>query len=207
MGGRVGPARSSNASEGKGPQKRPQQRLGRRFEEVAKAVRGDYCRLQVPLKLAPGVTGTMGGHRLDALEGGGGYPSYVTFRLVVVPLRGAGQSRFLGRPCCHRGGNRAVTSQPHMGQSTSYGDVKSSYGGGRRVGQKGVRNRGTQERPQTGGGATQTHRTREPHQEGQGRAQQPKRRGTARQERQLEQREHGPRMEGMGERAHGRQRQ
>ena len=27
------------------------------------------------------------------------------------------------------GGNRAVTSQPHTGQSTSYGDVKSSYGG------------------------------------------------------------------------------
>ena len=30
---------------------------------------------------------------------------------------------------CHGGGNRAVTSQPHTGQSTSYGDVKSAYGG------------------------------------------------------------------------------
>ena len=29
----------------------------------------------------------------------------------------------------HRGGNRAVTSQPRTGQSTSCGDVKSSYGG------------------------------------------------------------------------------
>ena len=29
----------------------------------------------------------------------------------------------------HGGGNRAVNSQPHMGQSTLYGDVKSSYGG------------------------------------------------------------------------------
>ena len=29
----------------------------------------------------------------------------------------------------HGGGNRAVTSQPRTGQSTSYGDVKSSYGG------------------------------------------------------------------------------
>ena len=29
----------------------------------------------------------------------------------------------------HRGGNRAVTSQPCTGQSTSYGDVKSSYRG------------------------------------------------------------------------------
>ena len=107
----------------------------------------------------------------------------------------------------HGGGNRAVTSQPRTGQSTSYGDVKPSYGGGRRLGQEGVRDRGTQERQQTGGGATQTHRTREPHQEGQGRAQQTRRRGTARQERQLEQREQGTRMEGMGERAHGRQRQ
>ena len=49
--------------------------------------------------------------------------------------------------------------------------------GGRWVGQEGVRDRGTQERKQTGGGATQTHRTREPHQEGQGRAQQSRRRG------------------------------
>ena len=30
-----------------------------------------------------------------------------------------------------------MTSQPRTGQSTSYGDVKSSYGGGRRVGQEG----------------------------------------------------------------------
>ena len=83
----------------------------------------------------------------------------------------------------HGGGNRAVNSQPRTGQSTSYGDVKSSYegGGGRRVGQEGVRDMGTQERHQTGGGATQTHRMREPHLEGQGRAQQTRRRGTARQ--------------------------
>ena len=79
--------------------------------------------------------------------------------------------------------------------------------GGRRVGQEGVRDMGTQERHETGGGATQTHRTREPHQEGQGRAQQTRRRGTARQERQPEQREQGTRMERMVEHAHGRQRQ
>ena len=77
-------------------------------------------------------------------------------------------------------------------------------GGGRRVGQEGVRDMGTQKRQKTGGGATQTHRTREPHQEGQGRAQQTRRRGTARQERQPEQREHRTRMEQMVERAHGR---
>ena len=29
----------------------------------------------------------------------------------------------------HRAGNRSVNSQPRTGQSTSYGDVKSSYGG------------------------------------------------------------------------------
>ena len=56
----------------------------------------------------------------------------------------------------HGGGNRAVNSQPGTGQSTLYGDVKSSYGGGRRVGQEGVRDMGTQQRHQTGGGATDT---------------------------------------------------
>ena len=66
----------------------------------------------------------------------------------------------------HGGGNRAVTSQPRAGQSTSYGDVKPACGGGRGVGQEGVRKRGTQERQQTRGGAIQTQRTREPHQEG-----------------------------------------
>ena len=106
----------------------------------------------------------------------------------------------------HGGGNRAVNSQPRTGQSTPYGDVKSLYGGTGRWDRRGC-DMGTKERHQTGGGATQTHRTREPHQEGQGRAQQTRRRGTARQERQPEQREQGTRMEGMGERAHGTQRQ
>ena len=119
----------------------------------------------------------------------------------------AGAARRAPGGARHRGGNRAVNSQPRMGQSTSYGDVKSSYGGGRRVGKEGVRDMGTQERHQTGGGATQTHRMREPHQGGQGRAHQTRRRGTARQERQPEQREQGTRMERMVEHAHGRQRQ
>ena len=59
-----------DALEGKAPQRRPQRRLGRRLEEVAKAVGGGYCRLQMPLRLALGVRGTVAGHRLDALEGG-----------------------------------------------------------------------------------------------------------------------------------------
>ena len=63
---------ASDASEGKGPRRRPQRWLGRRLEEVAKAVGGGYCRLQMPLTLALGVRGTVAGHRLGALEGGGG---------------------------------------------------------------------------------------------------------------------------------------
>ena len=61
-----------DALEGKGPQRQPQRRIGRRLEEVAKAVGGGYCWLQMPLRLALGVRGTVAGHRLGALEGGGG---------------------------------------------------------------------------------------------------------------------------------------
>ena len=64
----------SDALEGKGPERLPQRRLKRRLEEVAKAVGGGYCRLQMSLKPALGVRGTVAGHRLDALEGGGGVP-------------------------------------------------------------------------------------------------------------------------------------
>ena len=53
-----------DASEGEGPQRRPQQRLGRRLEEVAKAVGGGYCRLQMPLQLALANRGTVAGRRL-----------------------------------------------------------------------------------------------------------------------------------------------
>ena len=59
------------AVEGKGPQRWSQQRLGRRLEEVAKAVGGGYCRLQMPLRLALSVRGTVAGRRLGAVEGGG----------------------------------------------------------------------------------------------------------------------------------------
>ena len=49
-------------------------RFNRRLEEVAKAVGGGYCRLQMPLRLALGVRETVAGHRLGALEGGRGDP-------------------------------------------------------------------------------------------------------------------------------------
>ena len=64
IGGRGGGV--TDALEEKGPQRR----LGRRLEEVAKAVGGGYCRLQMPLRLALGVRGTVAGHRLGTLDDG-----------------------------------------------------------------------------------------------------------------------------------------
>ena len=104
----------------------------------------------------------------------------------------------------HGGGNRAVTSQPRMGQSTSHGDVKSSYGGAGGWDRRGCATGAPKSANRQG---EEQHRTREPHQEVQGRAHQTRRRGTARQERQPEQQELGTRMERMVERAHWRQRQ
>ena len=53
-----------HALQGKGPRRRPRRQLDRRLEEVAKAVGGGYCQLQMPLKLALGVRGTVAGLRL-----------------------------------------------------------------------------------------------------------------------------------------------
>ena len=64
------------AVEGEGPQRRPRRRLGRRLEEVAEAVGGGYCRLQTPMKPALAVGGTVAGHRLGALDGGGTTPPF-----------------------------------------------------------------------------------------------------------------------------------
>ena len=64
-----------DALERKGPQRRPQKRLDRRLEEVAEAVGGGYCQLQMPLGLALGVRETVAGHRLGPLEGGRVPPS------------------------------------------------------------------------------------------------------------------------------------
>ena len=60
------------ALERTAPQRRPQKRLDRRLEEVAEAVGGGYCRLQMPLRLPPAVSETVAGRRLGALEAGGG---------------------------------------------------------------------------------------------------------------------------------------
>ena len=65
-----GPSR--DALEGQGPHGRPQKRLDRWLKEVAEAVGGGYCWLQMPLTLALAVRGIVAGHRLGALEEGGG---------------------------------------------------------------------------------------------------------------------------------------
>ena len=87
----------ADALEGKWPQRWPQKRSDRRLEEVAKAVGGGYCRLQMPLKLALAVRRTVAGHRLGALErGGGGAPP-----LPMHPCRGV-QMLLLGNDTCNR---------------------------------------------------------------------------------------------------------
>ena len=138
-------------------------------------------------------------------------PSEPSTNTPPLPLQGA-HVLHKGGGCAPRAGRCPPRGwQQGRDQPTAHGTVhvvrrcEIPVPGGRRVGQEGVRDMGTQERQQTGGGVTQTHRTREPHQEGQGRAQQTRRRGTARQERQPEQREQRTRMEQMAERAHGRE--
>ena len=70
------PPMGRDALEGKAPQRRPQRRLDRRLEEVTKAVGGGHCWLQMPWRPALGVRETAAGHRLGALEGGGGLPPF-----------------------------------------------------------------------------------------------------------------------------------
>ena len=77
--------RARDALEGKGPQRRPQRRLDRRLEAVAKAVGGGYCRLQMPLRPALGVRGTVAGRRLGALGKGGGVPPPPPMHLAPRP--------------------------------------------------------------------------------------------------------------------------
>ena len=79
--------------EGKGPQRRPQKRLDRRLEEVAKAVGGGYCRLQMPLKLALGVRETVAG---QAGRPGGTSPPSNASLLLPLPCRPCAEVLGLG---------------------------------------------------------------------------------------------------------------
>ena len=60
--------------------------VGQAVEGVAKAVGGGYCRLQMPWRPALGVRGTVAGHRLGALEGGGRVPPSNASLLWTPPL-------------------------------------------------------------------------------------------------------------------------
>ena len=64
------------------------------MEEVAEAAGGGYCRLQMPFKLALAVREAVVGHRLGALEGGGGLPT--------PPLKGALPNPRRPAPCALR---------------------------------------------------------------------------------------------------------
>ena len=77
-----------DALEGKGPQRRAQRRLDGRLEEVAKAVGGGYCRLQMPLAIGTWREGDVPGRRLGALQGGGGgyLPPFQCIPACGVPL-------------------------------------------------------------------------------------------------------------------------
>ena len=81
------------------------------MEEAAEVVAGGYCRLQMPLKLALGVRETTAGHRLGALEwggGGGGSPACnaslpspfggLVWSLSPEPRRGGGGGSGKGAP-------------------------------------------------------------------------------------------------------------
>ena len=82
------------ALEGKGLRRRSPNRLDRRLKEVAEAVAGGYCRLQMPLRPALTVRGTVTGHRLGALEGGGGGRGLPPPPFQCIPGRGR------KRKCC-----------------------------------------------------------------------------------------------------------
>ena len=88
-----------DALEGQGPQRRPQRRSDRRLQEVAEAVGGGYCRLQMPLKLAPGVRETAAGRRLGALEGGAvTSPPFQCIPALPLPLHPSDRVLWARRP-------------------------------------------------------------------------------------------------------------
>ena len=86
-----------------GPLEGPQKPLDRWLEEVANTVWGGYCQLQIPWKpalAALSIRGTVTGHRLGALEVGGGY--LTPFQRIPAPRTSVFTLSFLNRPACER---------------------------------------------------------------------------------------------------------
>ena len=119
--------------------------------------------------------------------------------------KGGGCAPCAGR-CPPWGSNRAVTSQPRTGQSTSYGDVKSSYVGAGGRGRSGCA-KGAPRSANRQGEEQQRHTERGSHTR-RDKGEHSRQGGGAQQGRSGNQNS-GNRepQEGMGERAHGRQRQ
>ena len=123
--------------------RRPQKWLGRRLEEVTKAVGGGYCRLQMPLKLAVAVRGTVAGHRLGALGG----------PLPMHPCPGDLPSTQAGRRQ-QREGERSGWPL-RISEKRSLGEFGPSFGRQKPVCtsvcvQDGAENNRSRERPQSG---------------------------------------------------------
>ena len=102
----VGTPALRDALEGKGPQRRPQKRSDRRLGEVAEAVWGGYCRLQMPFNRALGVRETLAGHRLGALERGGGGQ--------CIPCPPPPPPPHTRDPCSSRPPTRCRTGRPNI---------------------------------------------------------------------------------------------
>ena len=90
------------AFEGKGLQRRPQKRLGRRLEEVAEAVGGGYCRLQMPLSQDLASGGQWLGVGWAPWSGGGGHPPPSNASLAL-PLKQGDNAIRTGQRCNAKG--------------------------------------------------------------------------------------------------------
>ena len=133
-------------------------RLGRRLEAVAKAVGGGYCRLQMPLKPALGVRGTVAGHRLGALEGVGGVPP--SNASLCIPRRRRQRARDSACPANGTSGSWSASILYRRGDSAPVSVAMCSAvsrveegGGGGGAGGRG-RGRGALEGGGRGGGGS-----------------------------------------------------
>ena len=120
------PPHPKAALEVKGPQRRPRKRLDRRLEEVAKAVGGGSCRLQMPLKLALASRETVAGHRLASTN-----HQPLPWRMLrrstplQIPLEGGGGPPF---PCTPPHGQRQYQGASRVLCNASHTDGASHSG-------------------------------------------------------------------------------